>query len=33
MNAGPDPLEAAQHVRVVAERQIGIEAVDDVQLR
>ena len=32
MNAGPDALEAAQQLRVVAERQIWIQAVDDVQL-
>src|SRR5687768_3909845 len=30
MNAGTDPLEAAEQVCVVAERQIGIQAVDDV---
>ena len=32
MNARPDPLEAAQQVRVVAERKIRVQAVDDVQL-
>ena len=27
---GPDALEAAQQLRVVVERQIGMQAVDDV---
>ena len=31
MNAGTDALEAAQQVRVVAERQIRVQAVDDVE--
>ena len=30
VDVGPDPLEAAQHVQVVVERQIGMQAVDDV---
>jgi hypothetical protein len=30
MNLGADALEAPQHVRVVRERQIGVQAVDDV---
>ena len=30
MDAGTDPLEAAQQLRVVVERQIGMQAVDDV---
>src|SRR5262245_39961912 len=32
MDAGTDSPKAAQQVRVVAERQIGIETVDDVKL-
>ena len=32
MNARTDALEAAQQVRVVAERQLRIQTVDDVQL-
>jgi hypothetical protein len=32
VNARPYPLEAAQQVRVVAERQIRVQPVDDVQL-
>ena len=30
MNPGTDPFEAAQQLRVVVERQIGMQAVDDV---
>ena len=30
MNLRADPLEAAEHLRVIAERQIGVQAVDDV---
>ena len=30
VDVGPDPLEAAQQLRVVVERQIGVQAVDDV---
>jgi hypothetical protein len=30
MDTGTDPLEAAQQVCVIAERQIGVQAVDDV---
>ena len=30
VDAGPDAFEPAQHVQVVVERQLGVEAVDDV---
>jgi hypothetical protein len=33
VDVGPDPLEAAQQLGVVVERQIRMQAVDDVQLR
>src|SRR6266576_4828411 len=32
MNLGTDPLEAAQQLRVVVERQVRIQTVDDVEL-
>src|SRR3990172_503374 len=32
MDVWPDPLEAAQQLRVVVEREIGMEPVDDVDL-
>ena len=32
VNVGPDAFEAAEQIRVVVERQIGVQAVDDVDL-
>ena len=32
MNVRPDPLETPQHVDVVVERQIRVQAVDDVDI-
>jgi hypothetical protein len=32
VDARPDPFESAQQLRVVTERQLGVQAVDDVQL-